>query len=80
MLFILRGIWIVARDSGLPGPGKMSGHRGLRHHSPKLQRDPVLSRQILASQQEFFIRCSADLGEQARPKHLGFPVIYNLTW
>jgi hypothetical protein len=35
--------------------------------------DAVLRRQIFVSQQEFLIDCSGDIGEQARPKHLGFP-------
>src|SRR5262249_36449376 len=34
-------------------------------------QDPVLRRQIFVSQQEFLIDCSGDIGEQARPKHLG---------
>src|SRR5205823_4741933 len=32
-------------------------------------QDPVLRRQIFVSQQESLIDCSADIGEQARPKH-----------
>jgi len=36
-------------------------------------QDPVLRRQIFVSQQEFLIHCSGVIGEQVRPKHLGFP-------
>jgi hypothetical protein len=36
-------------------------------------QDPVLRRQIFVSQQKFFINSPGDIGEQARPKHLGFP-------
>jgi hypothetical protein len=36
-------------------------------------QNPVLRRQIFVSQQEFLIDCSGDIGEQARPEHLGFP-------
>ena len=32
-------------------------------------QDPVLRRQIFVSQQEFLIDCSADMRDQARPKH-----------
>src|SRR5258706_12927804 len=36
-------------------------------------QDPVLRRQIFVSQQKFLIHRSGEIGEQARPKHLGFP-------
>ena len=38
----------------------------------------VLRRQIFVLQQEFLIDCSGDIGEQARPKHLGF-LLYNFA-
>ena len=36
-------------------------------------QNPVLRRKIFVSQQEFLIDCSGDIGEQARPEHLGLP-------
>jgi hypothetical protein len=39
-------------------------------------QNPVLLRQIFVSLQQFLFHCSGDMGEQARPEHLGF--LHNL--
>jgi putative transposase len=66
---------VVRMAKGKPGWGYdriVGAMANLGHRLSDQTVGNILRRQIFVSQQEFLIDCSGDIGEQARPKHLGF--------